>query len=156
MKQFLCIISLFVVACHSRQERFIREASAFPEGYPGRWEVVLPGEGSRIFQAGIYIEASGDSLLWNYFSQLVDTTSNRKFACGPEVFQMPIWWDDSTQVAQGNHGANQGYGFDALRLLDGTTLQLNSPWLATNCRGPGGFNSSQLVFSKVNSFRYKP
>ena len=156
MKQFVCIIGLFAAACHTRQERFIREASAFPEGYTGHWEVILPGGGPRIFQAGIRIEASGDSLLWGYFSQLVDTTDNRKLTCGPEVFQMPIWWDDSIQVAEGNHGANQGYGFDVLRLLDGNTLQLNSPRLAISCRGPGGFNSSQLVFSKVNSFRYKP
>ncbi len=157
MKQLFTPLLLFVTLLYGcKQERFIRESSAFPPGYAGRWEVILPGAGKRVFQAGVHVESSGDSLLWTYFSQLVDTVSHQSTPCGPVVEQMPVWWDDSTQTAQGNHGADQGYGFDVLRLRTVDKLQLNSLWLATGCRGIGGFNSTQLVLSRVQNFRYEP
>ncbi|GAB4043356.1 hypothetical protein [Spirosoma jeollabukense] len=156
MKNILLMLGLLTAACQTKHERFRREASAFPPGYIGRWETVVPGMGNQIFQAGVSVEASGDSLLWTYFSQLVDTTNQKTYACGPIVTTMPIWWDDSLQLAQANHGVGQGYGFDFLRLVSTDRLQINSPALATSCRGPGGFNASQLLLSKVTSFRYKP
>lgn len=145
-----------MAACQIKHPRFMREASAFPEGYQGRWEVVLPGSRNQVFQAGVTVKSSGDSLLWTYFSQVVDTTSHKTYACGPIVTNMPIWWDDSLHLAQANHGVEQGYGFDFLRLVNKDQLQVNSPLLATSCRGPGGFNASQLLLSKVTSFRYEP
>jgi hypothetical protein len=156
MKNVFILFCLFVAACQLKQERFMRKASAFPNGYVGRWEAILPGTGKQVFQAGVSIETSGDSLLWTYFSQVVDTTNQKTVPCGPIVTRMPIWWDDYLELAQANHGVGQGYGFDFLRLLSSDHLQLNSPSLATSCRGPGGFNKSQLMMSKVTSFRYQP
>jgi|GEM_PF-5579730 len=157
MKQLLTPLLLLTALLYGcKQERFIREASAFPTGYAGRWEVILPGTDQRVFQAGVHVEPSGDSLLWTYFSQLVDTVSHQVIPCGPEVARMPVWWDDSTQTAQANHGADQGYGYDVLRLRTANQLQLNSLWLATSCRGIGGFNSTQLILSRVQTFRYEP
>lgn len=134
----------------------MRTADAFPAPLIGQWEALLPGNGNQIFHAGITVEPSGDSLLWGYFSQVVDTTNRKSFPCGPQVHRMPIWWDDSLQLAQANHGVGQGFGFDFLRLIGKENLQMNSPSLAVACRGPLGFNSSQLLFTKVHSFRYKP
>ncbi|CCH57598.1 hypothetical protein BN8_p06792 (plasmid) [Fibrisoma limi BUZ 3] len=156
MKQVLFVLFLLVAACQVKRERFIREASAFSNGYVGHWEAVLPGTGSQVFQAGVSIEPSGDSLLWTYFSQIVDTTTKKKYLCGPIVTQMPVWWDDSLQVVQANHGVGQGYGFDVLRVTATGQLQVNSPSLASSCRGPGGFNASQVLLSKVTTFRYQP
>lgn len=156
MKQLLCLICLIMAGCQVEQDRFLREASAFPEGYVGRWETVVPSRGTQVFQAGVSIETSGDSLVWAYFSQLVDTTNNRKIACGPAMDLMPIWWDDSLQLAQANHGVGQGYGFDFLQLTSANQLQMNSPSLAPDCRGFFGLNATQLVFTKVDSFRFEP
>lgn len=159
MKQLLVVLSLLATFSQSscqKQDRFRRTAADFPVGYVGQWEAVLPGGSARLFYAGVTIKPSGDSLLWSYFSQLVDTTTHHKIPCGPEMAFMPFRWDDSTHIALGDHGATQGYGFDKLQLLSPSKLQLNSLWLATSCRGPGGFNSSQLVFSKVNSFQFNP
>lgn len=150
MKPYLCLVCL-MVACQPKP-RFQREAAAFPVGYVGQWEAILPGRGPQVFQAGISVVTSGDSLLWQYFSQLVDTTTNVVIPCGAQMDFMPIWWDDSLQVGQANHG----YGFDFIRPSKPNQLQLNSLWLATKCRGPDGFNATQLLLSKVTSFRYQP
>lgn len=154
MKRLLLLACWLVLGCQG--ERFRKEADAFPDPYVGQWEAVLPGAGPQIFQAGITIEPSGDSLVWGYFAQRVDTVTKQKMACGPEVWRMPIWWDDSLQLAQANHGVGQGFGFDFLRLTRADRLQMNSPSLAPNCRGFFGVNTSQLIFSKVQHFRYKP
>lgn len=157
MKSILCVFACVVVACQVKRDRFIRDSSAFPNGYVGHWEVVLPSSGPRVFQAGVSVVPSSDSLLWQYFSQIVDTTTNQKTACGPEMDLMPIWWDDSLQLAQADHGVGQGFGYDFLRLTGKEQLQMNSPSLATYCqRGFFGVNTGQLVFTKVNSFRYQP
>lgn len=156
MKRSLLVACWLVVACQGNQERFQRNADAFPATYAGRWEVVLPSGGPRIFQAGVTIESSGDSLVWGYFSRLVDTTTGKILPCGPEVYRMPVWWDDSLQVAQANHGVGQGYGYDLLRLTRTDRLQMNSTSLAPDCRGPFGVNTGQLIFSRVDSFRHKP
>lgn len=154
MKPTFFLLCLLMAACQHKQERFQREASAFPKGYVGRWEVVLHKPGSQVFQAGVTIETSGDSLLWQYFSQVVDTTTNRKIPCGAEMDFMPVWWDDSLHLVQANHGVGQGYGYDFLRLKASDQLQMNSPSLASDCRT--FFSNSQLTLSKVDSFRYQP
>lgn len=156
MKNYLLFIGLLTGSCQLKQERFLRTADAFPVTLIGQWEARLPGRGSQVFHAGLSVEPSGDSLLWNYFSQVVDTAGNGALPCGPQVQRMPIWWDDSLQLAQANHGVGQGFGFDFLRLTKNSQLQMNSPSIAPDCRGPLGFNASQLLFTKVHSFRYKP
>lgn len=153
------LLSVFVcgvLACQVKHERFMREASAFPPGYVGNWEVVLSSSGSQVFQAGVSIAPSGDSLRWQYFSRFVDTTTHRKTVCGPEMDFMPVWWDDSLKLVQANHGVGQGFGYDFLRLISAQRLQMNSPSLASYCRGFFSVNTGQLVFSKVDSFRYQP
>lgn len=156
MKQLLILLVLFVAACSLKHERYRREAAAFPDTYIGHWEALLSGNGSQVFQAGVTVEPSGDSLLWSYFSRLIDTTTRRVYPCGAQVKQMPLWWDDSLQVVQANHGVGQGYGFDQLHLTGADQLQMNSFSLASTCQGPFGMNATQLTFSKVNSFRFNP
>lgn len=156
MKSILYVFVCAVVACQANHDRFIRDSSAFPNGYVGHWEVVLPSSGPQVFQAGVSVVPSGDSLLWQYFSRIVDTTTNQKIPCGPEMDFMPMWWDDSLQLAQADHGVGQGFGYDFLRLTSADRLQMNSTSLAPDCRGPFGINTSQLIFSRVDFFRHKP
>ncbi|WP_338877298.1 hypothetical protein WBJ53_32965 (plasmid) [Spirosoma sp. SC4-14] len=156
MKQVVILIGLVVAACHAKQERFLRKSAAFPKEYVGNWQAISTMGGPKKLQAGITIQPSGDSLLWHYFSQIVDTTTRQKTPCGPEMDFMPILWDDSLHVAKADHGVGQGYGYDYLRLTSAKQLQMKSFSLATYCRGPFGLNTTQLTFSKVETFRYKP
>ncbi|MVM42224.1 hypothetical protein GO730_38625 [Spirosoma sp. HMF3257] len=156
MKQALVLLGFLAVACQGKHERFVRESSAFPADYIGKWQAISDMNGPKRLVAGITIQHSGDSLVWHYFSQIVDTITHHTMPCGPDMDFMPILWDDSLNLAKANHGVGQGYGFDDLRLLQGNQLQMNSFSLASYCRGPFGLNSTQLIFTKVNSFRYQP
>ena len=136
-------------------QRFQSKATVIPKDYVGNWEVKLSnGLNANQLQAGLTIEPSGDSLLWSYTSRLIDSTSGRVLSnCGPRVIKMPVWWDDSLKIIQADHGQNLGYGFDLLSLADTDQLRIQSIWLATTCKGPTGFNSRQLILTRVHAFR---
>ena len=56
MKTLLVLLLLFLAACSLKHDRFVREASAFPSGYTGKWQAVARMAGPQIFQAGLTIQ----------------------------------------------------------------------------------------------------